>query len=101
MTEVQLEAIRIWQTVPGNQVYRELGKLPEYKVICGVRWPFRMAVEVWVDRAKAARGTIVTLPGMTAELRCVGVASSERGNGDAAAGYGVEVCPAQEAGHKD
>lgn len=82
---MQEEAIRIWQTVPGKQVYQELEKLPEYKVISGVRWPFRMAVEVWMEKAKAARGTIVTIPGMSAELRCVGVDLSERVSGNESA----------------
>lgn len=84
VTEVQKEAIRIWQTVPGNQVYQELDRLPEFKVVCGVKWPYRMAVEEWLNKAKAARGTVTTYPGLTAELRCAGVDSSERGAGDAA-----------------
>ncbi len=84
VTEVQQEAIRIWQTVPEDQMYLELDKLPEFKVICGVKWPFRMAVEELMNKATAARGTVTTYPGLTAELRCVGVDSSERGAGDAA-----------------
>lgn len=102
-TEVQLEAIRIWQTVPGKQWREELAKLPESRVICGVTWPYRESVR---ERLKAAWmlwkvGSVVAMPGMTAELKCAVNASSERGNGDAATGDGAKVCPAQEAGHKD
>ena len=72
LTEVQKEAIRIWQTVPGNQWREELAKLPEAKAICGVTWPYRESVR---EQLKAAwmlwkTDSVVAVPGMTAELKC-------------------------------
>lgn len=67
-TSANDEAMRIWTTVHNSEWTQTLDALPEYKVIYGVKWPYRQTVRDLVNRAWKLRKTNIVWQGLDARL---------------------------------
>lgn len=77
------EALRIWTTLPVSEWRTAIEALPEYKVIFGVTWQYRVAVRERLATGYRLRATNVIWQGLDARLLISATAGGLQADGEA------------------